>query len=649
MNIRKKLLLLFVFCLLSISVFAQVRLPKLISDGMVLQRSQELTIWGWASPGENVILTFKKSEFSATANQDGNWEIRIPPQKAGGPYEMVFEASNQLTVKNILFGDVWVASGQSNMELWMGRVRYTYHDEIQNSENPEIRQFIVPDQYDFKQTHRDFESGQWQSANPESILEFSAVAYFFAKELYEQYQVPIGIINAALGGSPVEAWMSEESLKEFPDAYKELQKFKDDDLIQQIQQEDQQRIGNWYSELNQKDEGLNAEPEWSQPNLDDSGWDKMDLPGYWSEETSIGDQNGVVWFRREINVPERMTGKSARLWMGRIVDQDSVFVNGQLAGTTGYQYPPRRYHLDSAVLKPGKNELAVRVINSSGSGGFVPDKPYYISVGTDTLPLTGNWKYKLGASMEPLASQTFIRWKPAGLYNRMITPLLDYSIKGVIWYQGESNTGNPGVYEERFSTVIQTWRDEWKQGDFPFLFVQLANFMETTDEPVQSNWAELRQAQLNTLQLPNTGMAVTIDVGEWNDIHPLNKKDVGYRLALQARKIAYDEDNLVAAGPIPKNSTFNSDHVIIEFENIGEGLNTSDGESPDHFSISEDGEHFLWAKAEIQGDSIKVWNDDISNPVAVRYAWADNPESANLYNKNGLPATPFEVIRDKDE
>lgn len=646
MNVLKRSFLLFAICLFSSSAFAEIQLPKLISDGMVLQRNQELTIWGWASPGEDVTLTFKNNEFSTTADADGNWEIQLPPQKAGGPYKMMFEGKNRVTVKNILLGDVWVASGQSNMELWMGRVRYTYEDEIQNSENSEIRQFLVPDQYDFKQTHRDFESGEWKSAGPETIMEFSAVGYFFAKELYETQNVPIGIINAALGGSPVESWMSEESLKQFPDAYDELQKFKDDDLIQRIEKEDQARIENWYSELNQKDEGLSSYPKWSQPNIDDSGWAEMNLPGYWSEKTSLGNQNGVVWFRKEIDVPERMTGKPARLWMGRIVDQDSVFVNGQFVGTTGYQYPPRRYHLDSTVLKPGKNEIAIRLINSSGNGGFVPDKPYYLSVGTDTLHLSGDWKYKLGASMEPLGSQTFIRWKPAGLYNRMITPLLDYSMKGVIWYQGESNAGNPGQYEERFSTMIETWRDEWNQGDFPFLFVQLANFMETTDEPVQSNWAELRQAQLNTLKLPNTGMAVTTDIGEWNDIHPLNKKDVGHRLALQARKIAYGEKDLVAAGPIPEHSTFTSDHVTIEFKYTGNGLTTSDGEEPHYFSISEDGENFVWAEAEIQGDSIRVWSDEISNPVAVRYGWADNPESANLINQKGLPATPFEVVKE---
>jgi sialate O-acetylesterase len=227
----------------------------------------------------------------------------------------------------------------------------------------------------------------------------------------------------------------------------------------------------------------------------------------------------------------------------------------------------------------------------------------------------------------------------------MITPLLDSSIKGVIWYQGESNTDDPGEYEKRFSTMIETWRDNWNQGDFPFLFVQLANYMKTSDEPVQSNWAELRQAQLNTLKLSNTGMAVTIDVGEWNDIHPLNKKDVGHRLALQAQKIAYGEDDLVAGGPIPERSMFRSSEVIIQFKNVGNGLTTSNGEAPQHFAISDDGENFVWAKAEIMGNSVRGWSDEISDPAAVRYAWANNPESANLINKMGNPATPFEVTK----
>jgi sialate O-acetylesterase len=450
MNRAKKNFLLLIVCILSSPVSAQVSLPKLISDGMVLQRDLDLKLWGWASPGEEVALTFKGRTLTTTAGRDGNWEIQIPAQNAGGPYKMVFEASNRILVENILFGDVWVSSGQSNMELTMERVKEKYREIIEHSENPDIRQFLVPDDYDFKQTHQDFEDGSWQGANPQSILEFSAVAYFFARDLYEQYGVPIGIINAAVGGSPVEAWMSEESLKKFPDAYHELQTFKDDSLIARIEERDQQRIRKWYRELNQKDQGLAATPEWSQPDADASKWDQMNLPGYWADETQIGNVNGVLWFRKEIDVPKSMTGQTAALWMGRIVDQDSVFVNGKFTGTIGYQYPPRRYTVDSTLLKEGRNVITLRVINNTGKGGFVPDKPYYLATGGDTLDLKGPWKYRLGATMDPLESQTFIRWKPAGLYNRMITPLFDYTIKGVIWYQGESNTDNASEYEGRF-------------------------------------------------------------------------------------------------------------------------------------------------------------------------------------------------------
>jgi sialate O-acetylesterase len=393
--------------------------------------------------------------------------------------------------------------------------------------------------------------------------------------------------------------------------------------------------------------GLAADPEWSQPAVNDADWDQMNLPGYWADETSIGDENGAVWFRKEVTVPKSMTAQPAKLWLGRIVDQDSVFVNGKLAGTTGYQYPPRRYIVDSTLLKEGKNEIAVRVINNSGKGGFIPDKPYYLAAGGDTVDLKGPWKYRRGTTMQPLESQTFIRWKPGGLYNRMIAPLFNYGITGAIWYQGESNADTheeASKYQEQFTAMINNWRQEWNQGDFPFLFVQLANFMETNDEPTESAWAELRQAQLNTLSLPNTGMAVTIDIGEWNDIHPLNKKDVGIRLALQAKKIAYGEEDIVASGPVPSGADFKQDHVLIKFDHVGDGLTAKNGD-PEHFAISGDGEHFVWANAEIMGNSVRVWSEQVSNPTVVRYAWADNPESANLYNKYGLPASPFQISK----
>ncbi|MGS2739685.1 sialate O-acetylesterase [Sinomicrobium sp. M5D2P17] len=624
-------------------ISAQIRLPRLISDGMVLQRDREIKVWGWASPGESVKLTFGDITYTAKADNNGNWDITLPSQKAGGPYDMVFEASNRVAIQNIVFGDVWICSGQSNMELPMARVREKYAEIVRLAENPDIRQFLVPDQYDFKKENKDLEDGEWQSATPETILDFSAVAYFFALELYEQYQVPIGLINAALGGSPVEAWMSEETLREFPYAYEELQKFKDDALIKKIETEDSTRAADWYRTLNAKDPGLAENNSWSSPETEDQDWNTTEIPGYW-KEGSVGKHIGTVWFRKTVDIPKNMTGKPARLSLGRIIDQDYVYINGEQVGTTGYQYPPRKYDIETGVLKAGKNTITVRVVCNAGNGGFVPDKPYYLAVPGDTVDLKGTWKYRTGATMPRAPGQTFIRWKPGGLYNKMIAPLFNYSIKGVIWYQGESNTGNPEGYNQTFPAMIGNWREAWKQGDFPFLYVQLANFMEETDTPVESNWAALRQAQLNTLSVPNTGMAVITDLGEWNDIHPLNKKDVGKRLALLARKMAYGEKTITASGPIPAKANFKKDHVIVTFDHTGKGLVTRNNKAPEYFAISADGKNFIWAKAEITGkNTVRVWNAAVSNPVVVRYAWANNPATANLYSENGLPASPFEL------
>ncbi|MEK6479989.1 sialate O-acetylesterase [Catalinimonas sp. 4WD22] len=619
----------------------QLSLPRLVSDGMVLQRDAEIKIWGRASSGEKVAVSFMGHTYQTEANSEGEWELKLPEMKAGGPYTMTLKASNTITLSDILIGDVWLCSGQSNMELPMRRVRPLYEDEITHAENNFIRYFEVPKQYDFNEVHEDLPSGQWEKTNPENVLHFSAVSYFFAKNLYEKYQVPIGLINSALGGSPVEAWMSEEALHAFPEHLQEAQRFKDSTLIQQIEQKDQERISAWYQQLNQKDQAYDdPQKVWYEPDLNTSDWASMQIPGYWADN-SLGSVNGVVWFRKEIEIPAEKAGKAADLNLGRIVDADSVFVNGKFVGSTGYQYPPRWYTIPAGLLKEGKNILAVRVINQSGKGGFVPDKPYYLAVDADTINLTGNWKYKLGAEMEPLASQTFIRWKPLGLYQAMIAPLLNYRIKGVIWYQGESNADQPEEYAELFPAMIKDWRMQWDQGDFPFLFVQLANFMEAKDQPVESNWAMLREAQRQALSLPETAMAVAIDLGEWNDIHPLNKKDVGTRLALAAQKVAYGDD-MVFSGPMYESMKIENDKIILTFENIGGGL-ISEGGDLEGFAIAGKDRNYVWADARIEGNKVIVWSDEVSRPVAVRYAWADNPEKANLYNQEGLPAAPFQT------
>ncbi|MDR7371344.1 sialate O-acetylesterase [Flavobacterium aquidurense] len=619
-------------------IFAQIKLPRLISDGMVLQRDIPLKIWGWAAPDEKIEIIFNQKKYKTTTSKDGNWIVILPSQKAGGPYEMTLSASNTIVLKNILIGDVWLCSGQSNMELPMERVKDKYKDVIAKINNTNIRQFQVPDQYEFAKENGDFSSGEWLSATPENILKFSAVAYFFASEINEKYQIPIGLINSALGGSPAESWLSAEAVKKFPEYDAEYQKFKDGTLGAQIEESDKKINSDWYSTINSQDEGLKN--KWSNPELEDSDWKTMNIPGYWANN-ELGNVNGVVWFRKEFTV-SNLKETNAKLLLGRIVDADSVYVNGHFVGTTSYMYPPRIYPFDAKFLKEGKNEIAIRVINNSGRGGFVEDKPYELILGNEVIDLKGSWKYKLGVKMLPLPAPTFIRWKPVGLYNAMIAPLKNYGIKGVLWYQGESSTKKPEEYSDLMETLITSWRTEWKQGAFPFLYVQLTNFMSPKTEPAESNWAALRQQQKNTLAVPNTGMAVTIDIGEWNDIHPLNKYDVGKRLSLLARKMVYGEKTLVASGPLFKSMEQKGNQLILSFTDVGTGFTSKDNKPLKAFEIAGQDGKFVWADAVIQGDKIIVSNSSILNPTRVRYAWADNPDQANLYNKENLPASPFE-------
>ncbi|OHB51558.1 MAG: 9-O-acetylesterase [Planctomycetes bacterium GWF2_41_51] len=618
-------------------LFSQVRLPALISDGMVLQRDTELKIWGWADVNETVKINFKAKEYSAKPDQDGKWFITLERMQAGGPYEMQISGTNSITLRNILAGDVWLCSGQSNIELPVSRVLDRYPDLAAKSENPNIRNFLVLKKYDFKSPQEDLSGGKWKSSNPENVLEFSAVGYFFAKNLYEKYKVPIGLITSGYGGSPVQSWMSEDALEKFPEHLQTAEKFKDANYVDEILHKNKQTSDEWYSRLNQLDKG-NQQSKWYDVNYPASDWDSMEIPGYWADQR-LGKANGVVWFRKEIDVPDVMVGKPAKLLLGCIVDADTAYVNGKFVGTTSYQYPPRKYDIPADIIKAGKNIIVIRVINTSGRGGFVKEKPYQLSVGENTIDLKGKWLYKLGAKMEPLPPSTFVQWQPEGLYNAMIAPLLDFKIKGVVWYQGESNTGKPENYYNMFSTMITDWWQKWNQGNFPFLYVQLANFMQARETPSESNWAMLREQQLKTLNVPNTAMAVAIDLGEWNDIHPLNKEDVGKRLALAAQKLAYDND-IVYSGPIYDSMEIKENKIILSFANTGSGLIAKGGELK-QFAIAGADKKFIWAKAEINGDKVIVWNDSIAEPAAVRYAWADNPEGANLYNKEGLPASPF--------
>ena len=631
LSISKSLFFLFAFCFINL-FDAKVKLPALVSDGMVLQRDQKLKIWGNADAGEKVEVNFINKKYKTTADQKGNWEISLPKQNAGGPFKMTI---NEITLKDIFIGDVWVASGQSNMELPMRRLKPLYENEIKTANNQYIRFFTVPQKYNFKVPQNDFESGKWEATNPQTILNFSGVAYFFAKSVNEKNKVPVGIINASLGGSPIQAWMDENALKNYPEYLDEAKKWQNDDLIKSTESTEQAHSKAWYEELDQSDIGFNQ--HWEKFETNDSDWKTMNVPGSWEDKE--GSFDGSVWFRKEINLPKGTAGKSAFLNLGRIKDADVTYINGVKVGNVTYEYPPRWYDIPAGVLKEGKNIISVRVINGSGKGEFIEDKSYYLEIDGQKINLEGEWKYKIGAKMEKMApGQTFIRWKPTGLYNAMIHPIINYQIKGFLWYQGESNTKNPEEYVDLLTTMISDWRTKWNQKDLPFLIVQLANFMEQKSEPLESNWAELRdQQRLVSLNVQNTGLAVITDIGEWNDIHPLNKKTVGDRLALQAFKIA-DKKNIIADGPVYQSMKIDGKNVILSFKKgTDDFTQVSDLKG---FAIKGKDGKYVWAKAKIEGNKIIVWSENIENPEAVRYSWADNPEG-NLSNKKGLPASSF--------
>ncbi|HEX6848443.1 MAG TPA: sialate O-acetylesterase [Chitinophagaceae bacterium] len=633
-------------------VFAQLKLPRVVRDSMILQRDTKINIWGWASKGEKVNIKFNNKNYRTTTGPDGKWLLQLPPIKAGGPYTMeIAGKNNKIFIKDILIGDVWICSGQSNMVHQLNIHDVTYAKEIAEANNPHIRHFWIPTLTSLTGPKDDLPTGYWKWANPVDIRPFSAVAYFFAKKLYEKYHVPIGLINASVGGTPIEAWTSEEGLKDFAAMQTTIQKNKDTSNTNRPARNP--LTGNNLPQVN--DKGLTGPVKWYEPAYVPKGWRPINIPGYW-EDQGVKDLNGVVWYRKEIDIPASMIGKPARVFLGRIVDADILYINGKQVGLTTYMYPQRRYAVGADVLKAGKNVFVIKVTNNAGKGGFVPDKPYCIFAGNDTVDLKGTWEYKVGEVYVPRTvgfggggGPINAQNQPAALYNAMIAPLINYTIKGFLWYQGESNTGRAEEYAKLQPAQIIDWRNKWKQGALPFLYVQLPGFMDYNYLPSESGWAMLRESQLKSLAVPNTAMVVAIDLGEWNDIHPDNKKDVGERLALAAMKLAYGE-NIVYSGPLYQSATIDANKIRISFTHTESGLITNDGEEPGEFAIAGDDKKFVWAKAKIEGNTVVVWNDAIANPKYVRYAWADNPVQANLYNKEarpdgsvgrGLPASPF--------
>ena len=530
----KRILSSIILILTVIQASGAVRLPSVLSDGMILQRNEPIKIWGWADEGENIEIIWNGKSYIATARPDGSWEYTLPAMAAGGPFQMVV---GDITIDNILIGDVFLCSGQSNMELPVRRVTDMFAEEIALYENPDIRHYAVPQTFDFTAPQEDTPEASWKPCTQENVMNFSALAYFFAKELYKKTGVPVGLVNASWGGTPVEAWMSEEALAPFPKYINEKRIYEDDGYRQRIKKLEGENFYRWNRALDNGDPGLNGPTKWYSADLDDSRWETVEMFSREWGNDGLNPAGGSHWLRKDIDIPSEMAGKEAVIRMGCIVDADSVYVNGHFVGNTTYQYPPRIYRIPAGILKEGSNNITVRVISNGGQPSFVPEKPYRIICGSSEVSLEGTWKYRQGAPMPNAPSMMFFYYKPVCLYNAMIHPLKNLRFCGTLWYQGESNVERRNEYAALLCLMIQNWRETFNDPGLPFYIVELAEFLHKSDMQGRMAWDEMRAEQAQAAVL--SGNAVLIknkDLGEWNDIHPLDKKTLGQRIALEVLK-----------------------------------------------------------------------------------------------------------------
>jgi sialate O-acetylesterase len=624
----------------------------LIGDGMVIQQGVAVPVRGFADPRTPVTLRFLRKTYAAVTDESGRWAVALEPSGPGGPYRMEISAGPVqgeragITIEDIYVGDVWLCSGQSNMELPMSRIRDNYPEEWEKPVNSLIRQFQVPAAWDFSGPREEISGGFWMAASRESLVNFSGTAWFFAQKWYEKHKIPIGLIKAAAGGSPIEAWMSREALGDFPHKIAESRQYADPVFANKKIAENEQAQKAWHDSVHAADEGLKENAEWFKTDLDDSGWEEMELPGFFSAG-GLEEFCGAVWLRKNIDVPGELAGGAANIWLGTIVDADTVYVNGREVGNITYRYPPRKYVIPPGLLRRGINQISIRVVCANGNGGFTPGKPFRIFSAAGALELKGAWKYKTTAPAAPKPPDFHIEWAPCGLFNAMIAPLLPYPVKGVLWYQGESNDKNPGDYEALFLSMIQDWRKNKKQPLLPFLFVQLPLFGAPGENTEDSAWALLRDSQMKALRLPGTGMAAALDLGEWNDLHPLNKKGVGYRLALAAEMVINNETNS-APGPVLRDMEKNGNLLTLNFDKTGDGLLIQDDTPPEAGDkkmyvtiISKDKKSSRTPARLKNRHQIVVDLFHIHEPEKILYAWADNPADRQLYNDGGLPAIPF--------
>lgn len=649
------------FLVCSAAVFPAVTLPSIFSDNMVLQRDKPVRIFGFAAPGEVVDVTIGTEKVTVVTASDGNFTAVLKPRKAGGPFTVTIKGANTITLTNVLFGEVWIGSGQSNME-WPVIRTIDFSNEISNANFPMLRLFTVKKKVLMSPTNN-ADVLSWSPCTPSNVPGFSATLYYFGRELHTRLNVPVGLIHTSWGGTPAESWTSMEGFDDDP----ELGIFKDRfvQMTNALTKKDnkreliayQKKLAAWEDSLRIKDTGNKGFSKgYARVDHDDSSWQTMMLPIAWESAGLAID--GAVWFRKTVDIPASWNNKDLVLAVGAADDFDVTYFNNFEVGATGTNVTnwwayPRYYSVPATQVKQGRAVIAVRVFDNYGGGGLIGPaqdmKIYPKDAPKDAVMLAGAWKYFIEMQAQPLTARSPRPVGPAdasrpqniptALYNAMIAPLTNFVIRGAVWYQGESNAGRAYQYRKLFAAMIKDWRKRWGIGDFPFYFVQLANYMAKTPAPAECAWAELREAQTMTLSLPNTAMAVIIESGEATNIHPWNKQAVGKRLAYPALKNIYGQ-RVTSSGPLYRSMAVEGSAIRVSFDYVAGGLAVYGTNDLYGFSIAGEDKKFYWAKAVIESNTVVVSSSKVPNPVAVRYGWANNPD-VSLYNKALLPASPF--------
>ena len=628
---RRQLFILLSLLVSMQTMQAKVLLPQLFQSGMVLQRGKIIPVWGKADPGEKVIIRWQKRQYAAVADADGRWRIDLPKMKAGGPYTMMV---GDMVLTDVLVGDVWLCSGQSNVDVTIERVYPQYPDEIDAFSNSKVRLFRVPNTTNTHGVSDDILPTSWKTVNKQNAWSFSALGTFLGLRMQRETGVPQGIIVNSWGGTPIEAWVSADSLRhDYPLLLQKTRLYQDDEMVRAQQKANQRANERWSQLLDEADPGIGQ--QWTSERYQDDGWTVVNQYGDIAGQRQ-GNYIGSLWLRQHIHIDKEHVGKPARFLLGTLFDQDYTFVNGREVGRTYYQYPPRRYQIPAGLLHEGDNVITVRFVNKYGIPHFIKEKPYMLIFSEgDTLRLSEQWKVRRGALMPSCpGGDVSLQNMPATLYNAVLYPLAPYALSGVVWYQGESNTGNPAPYADLLRKMMGNWRSLWKEPTLPFCVVQLANFMAPSLQPQNSNWARLREAQRTVAENdPHAELACIIDLGETVDIHPLRKKEVAERVAQCMDRLVYQKK--VNLSPRLISAVADGQEITLTFDQSLRSVDVQEIEV-----AGADG-RFVNAEATAQGSVVTV-KSPVSSPSRVRYGWKDNPLRANLFSQDGLPVSPFE-------